>query len=59
MINLLKDCMDASEKHFVSCVKTKKDEWDEVKDILEDQMIKLALNKHVNEKRDGQWKALS
>ena len=44
--------MDTSDKHFVFCIKTNKEEHDEVKDIYEDQLIKLSLNKHVDKKRD-------
>ena len=52
MINLFKVCMATSDKDFVSCIKTKKDEHDDGNHISEDQLMKLALNKYVNKKRD-------
>ena len=58
-VNLLKGCMPVSDKHFVACIKTKKDECDEGKGSSEEQLMKLALNEHVSTKRDGEWKAPS
>ena len=52
MKNLFKAFMATSDKDFVSCVKTRKDECDECKEISEVQLMKLAINKHVNKKRD-------
>ena len=51
--------MATPEKYFVSCIKTKKYECDVGKDISEEQLMKLALNKHVNKNRDGEWKSPS
>ena len=54
MINLIKGHMATSDKDFVFFVKTKKEEHDEGKDISEDRLTKLELNKYTNNKRDGE-----
>ena len=59
MINLFKGYIATLDKYFFFYVQNKKDECDEGKCSLEYQPMKFALNKHVNKKRDGEWKALS
>ena len=57
MINLFKGYLSVSDKDFVFCIKTKKCEYNEGKDICEDQLMKLALNKCVDKKIDSEWSA--
>ena len=59
MINLFKGYMAASDKEFAKYIHTKKDEYDEGKDISEDRLMRMALNKYTNMKRDGEWNAPS
>ena len=59
MINLFKGYMAASDKEFAKYIRLKKDEYDEGKDISEERLMKLALNKYTNMKRDGDWNAPS
>ena len=59
MINLFKGFMTTSDKEFVSGIITKKDEYDEGKETSEVQLMKLALNRHGNKKRHGEWSAPS
>ena len=46
--------MAASDKEFAKHIRSKKDEHDEGKDVSEDRLMKLALNKHTNMKREGE-----
>ena len=53
MINPFKGYVAMSDKEFVSCIKTKKDQHDEGKKTSEVQLMKLVINKRFNKKRDG------
>ena len=59
MINLFKGYATASDKEFIYYIKKKKDKYDEDKDFTSDQLMNIALNKHTNMVRDGEWNALS
>ena len=59
MINIFKGCTAASDREFALHIKKKKDEYDEGSNITEDELMKLALNKHANMKRDGKWNSPS
>ena len=53
MINVFKGYVATSYKEFLSYIKTKKDKYDQGKEIWEVRLVELALNKHFNKKRDG------
>ena len=57
MVNLFKGYLHASDREFVTYMKTKKDQYDEGADITAKQLMQLALNKYETLVTEGNWKA--
>ena len=59
MINLFKGYAAAKDANFVKYIETKKDMYDEGKDITSKQLMRFALNRYKNRCRAQLWGALT
>ncbi len=59
MINLFKGYMAANDSEFIWYIKTKKEAYDDGKDLTSDALMTLTLKKHKMLNKQDAWNAKS